>query len=362
MSKALLSHSFSQLQEIFMELGFEKYRFRQILDWIFRKQIFDFSRMTNLSMAQREKLCERFDGVLPDVLEKLEAPDGTIKIALPLSDGEKVEVVAIPEEENLTFCLSTQVGCPVGCRFCRTGSMGFKRNLSSQEILLQYFSLANTIRKKPSNIVFMGMGEPFLNSKEVFEAIEIFTDRHGLNIGSRRITISTVGIPDGIIALSERKGEVNLAVSLHTCDSDTRSLLVPMNRKHSLEAIRKAVETYISKTNRRVSFEIVLLKGINDDIQSVLSLVEFCRGLLCHVNLIVFNPYPSCSFKPASDNAMREYSKALKKAGIPVTRRKSKGGPILAACGQLAGNFSCPVFGHSAGEEHCGPTSERAEK
>ena len=331
-------NSFSEFQEILKEMNLQGYRAQQVWEWIFKKQVFDFREMTNLSIETREKLSEKFPSIIPEELDRLTDPDGTIKIVLPMIHGEKVESVAIPDEDgNMTFCLSSQVGCPVGCVFCRTGKDGFKRNLSAQEIMLQYFGLCRTTRKKSSNIVFMGMGEPFLNQKEVFASIDVMTDKNGLNIGSRRITISTVGIPSGILALSERPGEVNLAVSLHAASDNTRGLLLPINEKHPLEKLRAAIVEYISRTSRRITLEVVLIKGMNDGLQDALNLEEFCRDLLCHINLVRFNPFPGCNYKPSTEQSEKEFRKHLKKAGIPVTIRKSKGASILAACGQLSG-------------------------
>lgn len=335
--KPLLYLDFSAFQKILKESGFEEYRAKQVWEWIFKKQVFKFSAMTNLSKDLRQKLEEEFPGVLPEPGEIQSDEDGTKKVVLPLADGLSIECVALPDEESMTFCLSSQVGCPVGCLFCRTGTMGFKRNLTPQEMIIQFFLLTKLTGTKPSNVVFMGMGEPFLNAKAVFEAIDVLTDSKGLNFGSRRITISTAGVPDRIRQLAERPGEVNLAVSLHAAENGIRNKLVPLNKKYSLEKLKLAIEDYLAKTGRRVTFEVVLLKGLNDGPDQAMNLAEFCKGMLCHVNLLRFNTFPGCSFKPSPEAAEKEFRKELKKAGINVTVRKSRGSSILAACGQLVG-------------------------
>ena len=333
----LFTLSASEMDRELKQLGLEPFRVRQIREWVLSKHVFDLQDMTNLAVSTRSLLQERFAGILPPVDGKLVDRDGTRKILFSLRDGEKVECVALPDETSVTFCLSTQIGCPIACGFCRTGAQAFRRNLEAHEILLQVLMLTKTMKAKPGNIVFMGMGEPFLNQKEVFAAIDELCDPKGIHLGSRRLTISTVGIPAGIAALAQRPGEVNLAVSLHTVDQKVRDTLIPAAKIHSLKKLWSAVESYISLTTRRVTFEVVLLDGINDGLQDALNLVAFCEGLLCHVNLLSFHPFPGTSFHPSSEANVREFRKVIKKAGIPVTIRKSRGENILAACGQLAG-------------------------
>ncbi len=336
-STSLLPIRFEDFQKAVADLGLEKFRARQVWDWLFGKLVFEFEAMTNLPVAARERLREAFPRILPDNYEIQRGANGTAKLALPLADGAMVEAVSLPDEDALTFCLSSQQGCPVGCTFCRTGSLGFQRNLSREEIALQLMVLVKVLHAKPTNIVFMGMGEPFLNRPAVFGAIDLFTDPKQLGLATRRITISTAGVVEGIAELAERPGEVNLAVSLHSADDDARSLLVPLNRRYPLARLRQAVVDYLERTNRRVSFEVTLLRGVNDRLSDALNLVRFCEGLLCHVNIVRFNPFPSCSYRPSPEPAEKEFRKVLKKAGIPVTVRRSRGADILAACGQLAG-------------------------
>lgn len=336
-AKSLFSCGFNEFQKTLADLGMPAFRAKQVRDWIFRKFVFSFDEMTNLSMLDREKLKEAFPKILPPVERYLQDKDGTSKVVIRLSDDELIEAVAIPDEDSLTFCLSTQVGCAVGCVFCRTGEMGFRRNLTADEIILQVMMLVKRTGKKPTNIVFMGMGEPFFNRSSLYEAIDTLTDPQGLGLATRRITISTSGVVEGIVELMDRPGEVNLAVSLHVADNASRTTLVPMNKRYSLEKIREAISTYCARTSRRVTLEVVLLKNVNDQMQDAMNLVSFCEGLLVHVNIVRFNHFQGSPYEPSPEKNEKEFRKILKKAGIAVTVRKSRGQEILAACGQLAG-------------------------
>lgn len=336
--KSLFAYSFDEFKQVVTDLGLPQFRAKQVWEWVFKKFVFSFDEMTNLAKKDRELLQQHFPKILPPLKRLQKAQDGTIKIVIELDDGNLIEAVAMPDEKSLTFCLSSQVGCPVGCIFCRTGTDGLKRNLTTEEILLQVMMLIRKTGNKPTNIVFMGMGEPFLNRRAVFTAIDVLTDPTGLGLATRRITISTSGVTIGIDALVKRPGEVNLAVSLHSVDNQNRTRLVPINKKFPLEKLRASIAAYCEATKRRVTFEMVLLKGINDQETDAFNLVNFCEGLLCHVNIVRFNSFPGCSLEPAGENEEREYRRILKKAGIAVTVRKSRGGDILAACGQLSGS------------------------
>jgi len=336
-ANSLFTCGFSEFQKTLADLGMPAFRAKQVRDWIFRKFVFSFDEMTNLSLADREKLKEAFPKILPPVERYLQDRDGTSKVVVKLGDDQLIEAVAIPDEDSLTFCLSTQVGCSVGCVFCRTGSMGFHRSLSSDEIILQVMLLVKRTGQKPTNIVFMGMGEPFFNRPALYEAIDVLTDPQGLGLATRRITISTSGVVEGIVELMDRPGEVNLAVSLHVADNASRTILVPLNKRYPLEKLREAISNYCERTSRRVTLEVVLLKNVNDQVQDAMNLVSFCEGLLVHVNIVRFNHFPGSPYAPAPDKDEKEFRKILKKAGIAVTVRKSRGQEILAACGQLAG-------------------------
>ena len=335
---SLFLSGIEELKKRITELGMPAFRCNQIRDWIFKKFVFSFDEMTNLSVSDRQKLKEAFPKILPPVEKyEIDSEDKTGKALIKLADGELIEAVAIPGEDSMTFCLSTQVGCAVKCAFCRTGKQGFKRNLSAEEMILQVMILVKKTGQKPTNIVFMGMGEPFANRKALFEAIDILTDKTGLGLATRRITISTSGVIDGIRELSDRPGEVNLAVSLHVADNHARNVLVPMNKKYSLEKLKEAINDYCVKTSRRVTLEVTLFKNVNDQYNDAMNLVNFCEGLLVHVNIVRFNKFKGSEYEQSPEKNEKEFRKILKKAGIPVTVRKSRGQEIMAACGQLAG-------------------------
>ena len=336
--KSLFLSGIDDLKNKVSELGMPAFRANQIRDWIFKKFVFSFDEMTNLSVSDRQKLKEAYPKILPPVEKyEVDSEDKTGKAVIRLSDDQLIEAVAIPGDDSMTFCLSTQVGCAVNCAFCRTGKQGFIRNLSTEEIILQVMILVKKTGQKPTNIVFMGMGEPFSNRKALFEAIDILTDHNGLGLATRRITISTSGLIDGIRELSNRPGEVNLAVSVHVADNHARDTLVPMNRKYPLEVLKEAISEYCAKTNRRVTLEVTLLKNVNDQYNDAMNLVSFCEGLLVHVNIVRFNKFKGSIYEQTSEANEKEFRKVLKKAGIPVTVRKSRGQEIMAACGQLAG-------------------------
>jgi 23S rRNA (adenine2503-C2)-methyltransferase len=334
---SLHSLKFDDFKQIVGDLGMPVFRAKQVWEWVFQKFVFSFDEMTNLSKKDIEKLKERFPTILPPVEKILKDSDGTMKALLKLEDGELIEAVALPEGKNMTFCLSSQVGCSVKCIFCRTGKHGLVRNLTADEIILQVLVLIRKTAQKPTNIVFMGMGEPFHNTREVFKAIDFLTDPKSLAMATRRITISTSGVIEGIAALTNRPGEVNLAVSLHAVEDEARARLVPASKNFSVKKLREAISNYISLSGRRVTFEMVLLKNLNDQLSDAHNLVSFCEGLNCHINIVRFNKFPGCKYEPAPLAMEKEFRKLLKNAGIPVTVRKSKGSEILAACGQLSG-------------------------
>ncbi|HAE40326.1 MAG TPA: 23S rRNA (adenine(2503)-C(2))-methyltransferase RlmN [Candidatus Riflebacteria bacterium] len=336
-AKSLFACGLSELKKVLSEAGMPAFRAGQVHDWVFKKFVFSFDDMTNISVADRAKLKEAFPKILPPVHKFLKDSDGTCKVVLKLSDETLIEAVAIPDEDSMTYCLSTQVGCPVGCVFCRTGESGFTRNLSSEEILLQVLVLVKRTGIKPTNIVFMGMGEPFYNRKALFEAIDMLTDPQGLAMATRRITVSTSGVIEGIVELMSRPGEVNLAVSLHVADDTGRNALVPINKRYPLSRLKEAIANYCTQTGRRVTLEMVLLHNVNDQHNDALNLINFCEDLIVHVNIVRFNHFPGTKYQPASATNEKEFRRVLKKAGIAVTVRKSRGQEILAACGQLAG-------------------------
>ena len=332
------------------------FRLKQVYKALFFDLVENWNNITSLPQELREKLNK--DCPIDKIFENeqiFESKDKqTIKILFTLTDESKIESVlmqhalsseALAKEEGTrnTVCVSSQVGCNIGCKFCATGQQGFKRNLTVSEILNQILFFARILKKdgkRITNIVFMGMGEPFLNYDNVLKSIKILNDKNGFNIGARHISISTAGIIEGIEKLSNEKLQINLAISLHAPNDKLRSELMPINQKYTLEKILKAVDDYIVKTKRRVMFEYLLIEGINDSIDQAKELAELLKKIknpLFFVNLISFNPIGHSDFKPSDVTNIRKFKYELEKSGIAVTQRHRFGEKIKAACGQLAG-------------------------
>jgi 23S rRNA (adenine2503-C2)-methyltransferase len=314
------------------------FRLKQAKKAIFKDLIEDWSEITTLSLSLREKLKEKYP--LKIQAESFVSGDKrTVKAVIILKDNLKIEAVLMRHKnERNTVCVSSQVGCPLGCAFCATGKSGFKRNLEVFEIIEQVLFFARYLKKekqKITNIVFMGMGEPFLNYDNVLGAIKALNNKEGFNFGARRFSISTVGIIKGIEKLAEEKLEVNLAISLHAPDDDLRSKIMPINRKYPLSKILKAIEDYIKKTRRRVMFEYIMIKDLNDSDGHAKKLAELMKKReLSFVNLISYNP--TGIFKPSSITRIKKFKDILEKAGIVVTQRYRFGQDVKGACGQLA--------------------------
>ncbi|MEK7376850.1 MAG: 23S rRNA (adenine(2503)-C(2))-methyltransferase RlmN [Candidatus Margulisiibacteriota bacterium] len=342
-SKAnLLGLNPAQIKEFVKNNGLENFRAKQICDWIYKKNAASFDEMTNLSKGLREKL-KAVSQIGKLELDKKSVSGGrsasrgartnghAVKYLFKLSDGSRVESVKIGD----TICVSTQVGCPMGCKFCATAGMGFKRNLTSSEMLDQVIQIKKEIEGSP-NVVFMGMGEPLLNYENLMSAVWIMNSPECMNIGARRITVSTCGLPAEIRKLANEKIQINLSVSLNAPNDSLRTVLMPVNRKHSLESLMASVDQYISRTNRRVSFEYIMIMGVNDTIKDSKDLSGMLKDMLCHVNLISFNPHDDSDYMPSSAERMQFFRNMLVRSGTNATIRKSAGGDINAACGQLA--------------------------
>jgi 23S rRNA (adenine2503-C2)-methyltransferase len=314
------------------------YRIKQVKKALFSDLIESWQAISVLPLSLRKELEEKCP--LEINSEAVFSKDKkTIKVLITLKDGLAVESVLMRHQDKRnTVCLSSQIGCSVGCLFCATGQMGFKRNLSAQEIIEQALYFARYLKKenaKISNIVFMGMGEPFLNYSEVLKAIEILNDENSFGLGARRISISTVGITEGIIQLAKDQPQINLAVSLHAPNDELRTKLVPVGKKYTIEKIMTALDYYIKKTNRRVMFEYLMLEGINDDLKLAEDLTKIVKRPLCFVNLISYNP--AGNFKASSNERIKKFQEVLEKNGVVVTVRYRFGKEIKGACGQLAG-------------------------
>lgn len=333
----LKSYTFAQIKELVKELGWEEYRAAQIFTWIWQKGINDIDEMTNLAKPKRELLKEKYYISQLKLSTTQQAPDHTQKFLFILADNHNIESVYIPELHRKTVCVSTQVGCALGCKICYTGQIGFKRNLKFFEIADQVLQVQMITQQKLTNVVFMGMGEPLLNYDECLKAVEILNSDFGLNIGARKITISTVGITDKIYEYAKFPLQVKLAISLNGADDKTRNYLMPITKKYPLKELIEAIRYYTKIKRKRVTFEYVLVKGINDQIQDAAKLRKLIVAIPCKINLIPFNPFPGGELKSPDKTEVEKFAEILY-PGLPaVTIRKSKGAEILAGCGQLSG-------------------------
>lgn len=312
------------------------FRFKQVKQFIFQDLIEDWAEALNLPLKLRELLNQEHPLKL-EAQESTSKNKSTVKALITLHDGLKVETVLMRHKDRNTVCVSSQIGCPLGCSFCATGKMGYKRNLDSGEIIDQVLYFARYLKKrnqKISNIVFMGMGEPFLNYENVMRAIDILNDEQCFNIGARRISISTVGITEGIDKLANENIQINLAISLHAPNDDLRLKIMPINKSYPLKKVISAVDNYMKKTNRKVMFEYIMIDGVNDQPKQARELVELIKGSLSMVNLIPYNP--TGVYNTSSQENMEAFKKILEKEGVNVTLRRGFGPDIEGACGQLA--------------------------
>ena len=327
----------SEMEDLAVELGASRYRGRQLATWIYRKGALDLDAMSDLPKDFRALLAERTSLGLPEVERVTPSLDGSRKLVFRLRDGARVSAVLMPDDDRLTLCLSTQVGCGFACAFCLTGTMGLDRNLDASEIVGQLL-LANALdeSRRVTHMVFMGMGEPLANYAAVTKAIRIFTDaRLGLGYSPRRITVSTVGLVPAIDRLGRDDLKVNLAISLHGATDEIRGRLMPINRSWNLDALMAAVKRYPLAPRQHVFFEYVLLEGVNDGDDDARALARLLRGVRAKVNLIPFNDWEASAYRRPPLPRILAFQKILMSAGITTTVRWSKGEDIGAACGQL---------------------------
>lgn len=331
------------MTDFFVELGEKPFRATQMLKWIYQFGVSDFEQMTNLSKATREKLTSIAKISVPDIIEQQESDDGTIKWLFSLENGNAIETVFIPDNGRGTLCVSSQIGCALECSFCSTAQQGFNRNLSTAEVIGQVWAANQAMKVLPrnerviSNVVMMGMGEPLLNFKNVVAAMNIMMDDNAYGLSKRRVTISTSGVVPALERLKE-VSDVALAVSLHATNDELRNELVPINKKYPIKQLLEACKFYIEGENKRkVTFEYVMLDGINDKPQHARELAALIKDIPSKVNLIPFNPFPNSNYKCSSRNAIEKFSNILMKSGVISTTRKTRGDDIDAACGQLAG-------------------------
>ncbi len=334
------SISFDKLNNFIQKNNFPSYRSNQIFNWINKSTLRSFDDMTNIPKSLVKLLKENFVINITNIFSKQVSNDSTIKFAIKLHDNLVVEAVLIPSGKRVTACVSSQVGCSLDCEFCATSKLLRMRNLHSYEIFDQIMILNSQSLKNYSlpisNIVFMGMGEPLLNYKNVIESIKLITSEHGIKISNKKITLSTSGISKMIIKMSDDNIKFNLAVSLHSAVEETRNIIMPFSKSFPLDKLINSLDYWYKKTKRKVTFEYLIWKGINDDLEHIEALVKICKRIPSKVNLIEYNSIDSPTFKKADDFWVDNYLKILKKNKIPVSLRRSRGKDINAACGQLA--------------------------
>jgi 23S rRNA (adenine2503-C2)-methyltransferase len=326
-----------ELEAALEERGQKRFRARQIFSWIYRRGVTDISAMTDLSRELRATLATDFSLATPELVTRERSVDGTEKFLLRLADGRQIESVFIPDTPSMTFCISTQVGCAMACAFCLTGKMGLVRNLTAGEIAGQVRVLAGALdmRDKRFNIVLMGMGEPLHNYDETMRALRILHDEHGLAVSPRRVTLSTVGLLPALERLAREPFMPNLAISLHAPTDFVRGELVPLNKKYGIREIIDACKRFPLTKRSRITFEYVLLSGVNDSPEAARQLAKLLTGVKSKVNLIPLNAAPGIPFERPSDEAVDRFAQILADHHLLVSVRKSRGRDIRAACGQL---------------------------
>jgi 23S rRNA (adenine2503-C2)-methyltransferase len=334
-----------ELQNYFESIGEDKYRASQVFNWMYNHLSINFDEMLNLSKTLRKKLYEENEILTLDYLDSEISPSsGTKKFIFATKENHKIESVIIPEDKRITLCISTQIGCPLDCKFCATGLMGYKKNLSPGEIFDQYLLASkNYNENKITNIVFMGMGEPLLNYKSTLKTLNIFSDELSMGISLKKITVSTAGIAPKIKELADSGLKVKLAFSLHSCFEDIREKIMPITKKYSLKENIEALKYYSQKTKTRITFEYVMLKDINDREEDVKALVNLCSQIPSKINVIPFNSLKhmnpdgiSAELEPTPRHKIEDFINKLRNRNITVTVRLTQGEDIAAACGQLA--------------------------
>jgi 23S rRNA (adenine2503-C2)-methyltransferase len=329
----------SELEAFIASFGKERYRTTQILRWLYQKGVHSFDEMTNLSKKFRKELTKVsfISNLRPSRTE--ETRDGTKKFLFELEDKIRIESVLIPDKDRLTLCISTQAGCAFGCKFCLTGKMGWKRNLTTSEILNQILAVRETLDGKRSitNIVLMGMGEPLANYENTMKAIELMLHPDAFKFSSRRVTLSTVGLLPEMERMAKEKIRFRLAISLNATDEETRSHLMPVNRRYPLKKVLDLCRKFPLQPRSRITFEYVMVKDINDSPRDAKRLLKMLKGIPSKVNLIPLNEAPGIPFTRPSDEAVREFQEILMEGGLTAIVRTSKGAEISAACGQLSG-------------------------
>lgn len=343
MNTPIKAFSLDQLTSLMKELRQPAFRARQLYEWLYQHYASDYDAMSNLPAALRTTLAERFPLDTPTIVDIQQSVDGTRKFLLSYEDNACVETVAIPSRDGdrLTVCFSTQAGCAMECAFCATGREGFMRNLLPGEMVDQVLIAQKDMGRRVTNVVGMGQGEPFLNYENTMAALRILNDPKAVGIGARHISISTCGIIPGILRFADEPEQFTLAISLHAADQQIRNILMPKLERYNLTSLKKVLLEYVSKTNRRVTLEYIMIHDINDDETHLVQLCEFCKGLLCHVNLIPINAVEESPFQPSKRQTIDHWIETIQKHGIETTLRDSRGSDIDGACGQLKNTLSC---------------------
>ena len=333
--KNIKDYNLDELKEEFISLGEKPFRAEQVFKWLYTTNITSFDEMTNLSLDLREKLKQNYTFCNYKIITKLESVDGTKKYLFDVLDGNAIETVLMEYHHGKTICVSSQIGCKMGCKFCASTGIQFIRNLSAGEIVEQILAVQRDENIKISNIVFMGIGEPLDNYNNIIKAIKILNNPKGLNIGARHISLSTSGLVPKIYDLAEENLQCTLSISLHATTNEQRSNMMPINDRYNIEELLKACKDYIKKTNRRISFEYALAKDNNDNIDDAERLVKLLNGMLCHVNLIPINKIKDGKYDKSSNENIIKFRDYLNNHGIVATIRRELGSDIDAACGQL---------------------------
>lgn len=332
----LMGMNLGEMEELVSSLGERPFRGRQLMKWIYEKGGESFAQMTDLSKELRERLDEVAYLDRMRLVKRADSRlDQATKLLFELEDGKKVETVLIWESGRRTICLSTQVGCPLGCRFCATGKIGLRRNLKAGEIVDQVVEVERLSGEKPTNLVLMGMGEPLLNYEEVLKSLNIFNSSYGLGMGARKMILSTAGLVPQIERLAKEKIKIGLAISLNATTDRLRDWLMPINRKYPLREVLRATKRFTQIRKRRITFEYLLIAGVNDSFDDATRLAKLVTGIPCKINLIPYNPITNIKFKRPDPQRVELFKRWLYPLTPTVTLRESKGGDIGAACGQL---------------------------
>lgn len=333
--KNIKDYNLDALKNELAELGEKPYRAEQIFKWLYQDKVKSFDDMTNLSLDLREKLKANYTICNFNILKKQESKDGTKKYLFDVLDGNAIETVLMSYHHGYSICVSSQIGCPMGCKFCASTGIAFVRNLTSGEIVEQILAVEQDTGVRISNVDFMGIGEPLNNYDNVVNAIRIINNPKGLNIGARHISVSTSGLVPAIYKLADENIQCTLSISLHATNNKKRSSMMPVNDVYPIEELLQACKDYTAKTNRRISFEYALAKDNNDNLEDAKELVKLLHGMLCHVNLIPINKIENGNYSKSSIENVMKFRDYLNDHGITATIRRELGSDIEAACGQL---------------------------